>query len=190
MPRARSDPRSVRAVALVIGSALAAVLAGTCPGIAQSPDAATPQVLGCRVTAYADPPREVLHCADGVEIVAERAARYELVPAPDRRSVTAARLNAGGLLVTFPPARRGGFRVITPHAVASVRGTTWAVDVRATRSSVFVQEGAVTVARTGAPGAVVLRAGDGVDVEADTAPLRVNRWGRERVLHLLARFGR
>jgi ferric-dicitrate binding protein FerR (iron transport regulator) len=190
MPRARSDPRSVRGVTLVIGSAFAAVLAGTCPGIARSPNAAAPQVFGCTVTAYADPPREVLHCADGVEIVAERAARYELVPARGRRGVTGARLNAGGLLVTFPPARRGGFKVITPHAVASVRGTTWAVDVRAARSSVFVREGSVAVSRRGSPRAVVLRAGDGVDVEADTAPLRVNRWGRERVLHLLARFGR
>lgn len=190
MPRARSDPRSVRGVALVIGSALAAVLASACPGIAQSPNATAPQAVGCTVTAYADPPREVLRCADGVEIVAERAARYELTPAPGGRGVTAARLSAGGLLVTFPPDRRGGFRVITPHAVASVRGTTWAVDVQAARSSVFVQEGAVTVARTGAPGAVVLRAGDGVDVEPGAAALRVNRWGRERVLHLLARFGR
>ena len=82
-----------------------------------------------------------------------------------------------------------GFQAITPPAVAAVRGTKWAVDVADGKTSVFVVTGRVAVAREyGSPG-VELGPGDGVDVEAGTAPLTVRQWGAARVAALLARFG-
>src|SRR5215204_4369621 len=41
------------------------------------------------------------------------------------------------------PGRRSGFQVLTPHAIASVRGTIYAVDVSAGQTSVFVAQGRV-----------------------------------------------
>jgi ferric-dicitrate binding protein FerR (iron transport regulator) len=82
------------------------------------------------------------------------------------------------------------FQVRTPDAIASVRGTRWAVDVSTVRSSVFVEQGAVRVTRRLDKQSVTLRAGDGVDVEAETNPLTVKRWPSARVRGLLGRFGR
>ena len=83
----------------------------------------------------------------------------------------------------------GGFEVITPQAIAAVRGTKWAVDVADGKTSVFVVTGRVAVSREpGSPG-VELGPGEGVDVEAGTAPLTVRKWGAPRVAALLARFG-
>jgi hypothetical protein len=49
----------------------------------------------------------------------------------------------------------------------------------------------VTVTRAAAGASVLLRAGEGVDVDGGgSGPLRVASWPRERVAALLARFGR
>ncbi len=59
------------------------------------------------------------------------------------------------------------------------------------RSSVFVQQGRVAVARRRNPEeAVTLGPGEGVDVDAVEGPLDVRRWPQERVRALLERFGR
>ncbi|GGC64803.1 FecR domain-containing protein [Chelatococcus reniformis] len=146
------------------------------------------QGRGCATTAYTDPPREVLSCPGGVSITARRDSQYRLIDRNRDGRPEGAVLNQGGLLVDTPP-RRGPFQILTPHAIASVRGTTWAVDVVPTRTSVFVQTGAVDVRRPSGP-AVVLRSGDGVDVQAGTGPLQVTRWGAGRAAELLGRFGR
>ncbi len=146
------------------------------------------QKAGCTVTTYTDPPREVLRCRDGLEISAEKAADYSLIKTRDGRPV-AARLEAKGLLIDLGPKRSGGFQILTPHAIASVRGTRWAVDVTPDRTSVFVRDGAVDVRRSGSAAYVRLRGGDGVDVEPGQEPLRVTRWSPERAALLLARFG-
>jgi hypothetical protein len=83
---------------------------------------------------------------------------------------------------------RGGARkveVITPQAIAAVRGTKWAVDV----GSAKIVSGSVDVRRPSTGGEVVLRQGDGVDVERGNTPLQVKRWGAPRVAALMARFG-
>jgi ferric-dicitrate binding protein FerR (iron transport regulator) len=97
-------------------------------------------------------------------------------------------LESRGLLIESPP-RRGMFQILTPHAIATVRGTVWAVDVSPARSSVFVREGAVDVRRRHGEETVTLRGGDGVDVD-DVTGLEVKRWSAERAARLLARFGR
>lgn len=168
------------------GACLLLVLVPWPPGMALR--AETP---GCTTTARTDPPHEVIECADGLRILAEKGATYTLVDRDKDRRPDAIELKGRGLLIEVSPRRRGGFQILTPHAVASVRGTTWAVDVTGAGTSVLVEAGSVGVSRiepTG--GAVVLKAGDGVDVEPGSAPLAVKSWSRERRLHLLARFGR
>jgi ferric-dicitrate binding protein FerR (iron transport regulator) len=145
---------------------------------------------GCEAEALQDPPRTVLTCLNGVRIVAEDGTDFELQDRSSAAGPEAVRLDGKALLLEAPAgAVEGGFEVITPQAVAAVRGTKWAVDVADGKTSVFVVTGRVAVAREyGSPG-VELGPGDGVDVEAGTAPLTVRQWGAPRVAALLARFG-
>ena len=78
---------------------------------------------------------------------------------------------------------------LTPHAIATVRGTQFAVDVDAGVTSVFVVEGSVEVSRRDGPATVLLGPGEGVDVRPGE-PLVVREWPQPRVNALLARFGR
>jgi ferric-dicitrate binding protein FerR (iron transport regulator) len=96
-------------------------------------------------------------------------------------------LTSRGLLIEVTRRRR--FQILTPHAIASVRGTMFAVDVTAERTSVFVVRGRTRVESRSVSGAVVLGSGDGVDVTPGQL-LVVRRWSAERVAALLARFGR
>ncbi|WP_019902926.1 FecR domain-containing protein [Methylobacterium sp. 77] len=155
------------------------------------PGGAVAQTKGCSLVDYSDPPRSVLSCDDGLKLVAEKGAAYRLIDEDRDGRPDAAELKSKALLIEYPPGRRGGFQVRTPHAVASVRGTTWIVDAAPATSAVFVQTGRVVVARAGeTAGSVTLGAGDGVDVGAADGPLAPKSWPRERRLHLLARFGR
>ena len=86
--------------------------------------------------------------------------------------------------------KRGAFQVRTPDAIASVRGTEWVVDVGAAETSTFVVQGIVGVRRRIDNQAVVLTAGEGVDVAPEVNPLIVKRWPEPRVRALLGRFGR
>lgn len=145
---------------------------------------------GCRTSVLTDPPREVLDCPGGLTITAEKGAAYRLIDGNRDGRPEAVQLDGKALLIEVAP-RRSGFQVRTPHAVASVRGTTWAVDAGAAATAVFVEAGAVQVARPGGRESALLRAGDGIDVGAEGGALpAVKRWSRERRLHLLARFGR
>ncbi|GJE16617.1 FecR domain-containing protein [Methylobacterium marchantiae] len=156
-----------------------------------SPGAAAAQTKGCDRVDFSDPPRSVLTCDSGFRITAEKGAAYTLIDDDRDGRPDAAELKSKALLIEYPAAKRGGFQVRTPHAIASVRGTTWIVDAAPGGSAVFVQSGKVRVARTGEPvGAVALGAGDGVDVGPAGGPLAPKSWPRERRLHLLARFGR
>jgi len=83
---------------------------------------------------------------------------------------------------------RSGFVVVTPQAIAAVRGTKWAVDVQGRSTAVFVVNGVVSVEKTVSGDAVNLRAGQGVDVTRSADPLTVKRWPAPRVAALLGRF--
>ena len=131
---------------------------------------------------------QTLHCDGGITIVAENGAHYTLHRGRQGR-VDAVELDSKALLVEVPPKAGGNtFQVITPQAIAAVRGTKWAVDVNGDKSSVFVVHGRVGVTRRTRGRGVTLRAGDGVDVEAGT-PLAVKRWAPARASALLARLG-
>lgn len=145
----------------------------------------------CTLTKRSDPPGEHIACRDGLVLRTESGSAYRIIDTDRDGRAESAELTGRGLLIDLLPGRRAGrFQIHTPHAIASVRGTVWAVDVTATRTSVFVREGVVSVARPGAGPGVNLRAGDGVDVDASGGPLEVKRWGAPRAAALLARFGR
>ena len=131
---------------------------------------------------------QTLHCEAGIAIVAEDGARYTLHSGRQGR-VDAVELDGKALLIEVTPKSGGNkFQVITPQAIAAVRGTKWAVDVAADKTSVFVVNGRVGVGRRTGSHSVTLRPGEGVDVEPG-APLTVKRWAPARVSALLARLG-
>jgi FecR protein len=146
------------------------------------------QTSRCRVTTFTDPPRDVLQCGS-VSVAAERATQHRLIDRDGDGVPEGAEVSGRALLTDVAPRRRGGFQILTPHAVASVRGTIFAVDVESWRTSVFVAEGSVSVSRRDGSSSVTLRSGQGVDVMPGQ-PLEVKTWGQERALGLLGRFGR
>lgn len=166
------------------------LLAGLCVGILAlaGSEAAAQQPAGCSSAPRTEPPRTVFTCRGGVVIEAESAAGFQIVPPQGAGPIQAVELNGRGVLVDLPP-RRGRFQILTPHAIASVRGTVYAVDVTASATAVFVQEGAVRVTRRDGSEPVELGPGEGVDVSPGS-PLTVRRWPLERARLLLGRFGR
>ncbi len=175
-------PRPVTILRAVAGAAALGLL-GAAPAPAQEG--------GCTVTNQSDPPRQVIACPGGLTLTVEPATAFRLIDGDGDGRPEAAEVTERGILVELPPGRgRVRFQIRTPHAIASVRGTVWATDVSAARTSVFVQRGAVGVAPQASRRSVVLNPGEGVDVEAGTAVPEVKRWGPQRAAALLARFGR
>jgi ferric-dicitrate binding protein FerR (iron transport regulator) len=133
-------------------------------------------------------------CDNGITIVAENGARFELKDANRDGHIDSVELSSKALLVEVPKKPGGNpFKVLTPQAIAAVRGTKWAVDVAEAKTSdaktsVFVADGRVEVSRRSRGRGVVLGVGEGVDVEA-TGPLTVKTWGQPRVDALMARLG-
>lgn len=146
--------------------------------------AAAQSLPGCEARRASDPPRTVVDC-DGTLLEWDTASALGIVPEDGGGTVL---LDAGAALVETAA---GGpeFQIRTPHAIASVRGTVFAVEVTEGETAVFVAEGRVWVQRVGGIDSVVLGAGEGVDV-APGEPLVVRRWGAPRVAALLGRFGR
>jgi hypothetical protein len=132
---------------------------------------------------------QTLRCEGGVTIVAENGARFTLQDSGGKGRADAIELNGKALLIEVPKKSGGNkFQVITPQAIAAVRGTKWAVDTAENKTSVFVMNGRVAVGRRTGSHSVTLGAGEGVDVEA-AGTLTVKRWPSARVSALLARLG-
>jgi ferric-dicitrate binding protein FerR (iron transport regulator) len=143
---------------------------------------------GC-VLEPTDGGRSILRCADGLSITVEPGARYSLIDRNSDGKADGAALRSKAVLIDGPAGAAGGFKVITPQAIAAVRGTRWAVDVAGGKTAVFVVRGRVSVQRATGGERVVLRPGEGVDVDRGTGPLTVKRWPAARVSALLARLG-
>lgn len=167
----------VNALKMVAATAFVLVLTGS----------AVAQNQGCTSTTLRDPPRLAIRCAGGLLIEAEAAARLQIRAPAAGGPPHAVSLDGRAALITVEPGRP--FQILTPHAIASVRGTVYAVDADAEATAVFVAKGRVHVARRGGSGAVILGPGEGVDVKPGQ-PLIVKRWPQERVSRLFARFGR
>lgn len=167
--------------------ASAIFISGMCVGSV----AAQPVGAGCVLDQAAFAGRQVLRCAGGLTITAESGAQYSFLDRDGNGKADAARLSSRALLLDAPKGSLGktGFQVLTPQAIAAVRGTKWAVDADGSKTSVFVAQGRVSVRRPDSGRGVTLGAGDGVDVEAGTGVLTVKRWAPARVQALMARFG-
>jgi ferric-dicitrate binding protein FerR (iron transport regulator) len=120
-------------------------------------------------------------------IVVENGAQYSLRDRDGDGLVDSVELGSKALLLEVPK-RKNEFRVITPQAIAAVRGTKWAVDAAESQTSVFVVNGRVAVGRRAGRKGVILGPGEGVDVGAP-GPLTVKRWPPARVAALMARLG-
>jgi len=144
--------------------------------------------LGCTLES-SNFAAQTLRCEGGVTIVIENGARYSLIDRARKGRVDGVELNSKAVLIDAP-ARPSGtrFQVITPQAIAAVRGTRWAVDAAENKTSVFVVTGRVAVGHRTSSHSVTLGAGEGVDVE-EGAPLTVKRWAPARVSALMARHG-
>jgi hypothetical protein len=149
--------------------------------------ASAQQIPGCTSTALSNPPRTAYRCTGGLIIEAEASAAFDSRGPRSGGAISSIALTYRGLLIEVTRRRR--FQILTPHAIASVRGTLFAVDVTAERTSVFVARGRTRVASRSRSGAVELGSGDGVDVTPGE-PLVVRRWPAERAAALLGRFGR
>ena len=145
---------------------------------------------GCSLDQVGGTGRYVVTCRDGISITTEKGASYQLLDRDRNGDVDALRLSNKAVMVDIPEGRaERRFEVITPQAIAAVRGTQWAVDVSPGKTSVFVARGEVGVRSRTTNASVTLGAGDGVDVEAGK-PLTVRQWKRARVNALMSRLGR
>ena len=150
--------------------------------------AAQPAKPGC-VSAQTAQGTQTLRCETSITIVSENGAKFELRDRNRDGQIDSVELSNKALLLEVPKKPgRARFEVVTPQAIAAVRGTQWAVDAEGGKTSVFVVDGRVNVARAGGRGRVDLGPGDGVDVEA-SGELVVKRWPPARVAALMARLG-
>jgi FecR protein len=137
-----------------------------------------------------DPSVKILRCGDNLTVHVAPGARYRPVYKPGQPLPTGIRLDDGALLIEFQPSpQQEDFQILTPLAVAAVRGTKWAVDVTPPRNSTLVLAGAVAVTNRRLNQYVILREGEGVDITPSDTAMVQKRWGEARVRALLARFG-
>lgn len=154
---------------------------GVSPGLAQTP-------ANCTLTSLQDPDRQVYQCAGDFIIEVEAAAQIGFV-VPADGSEGSIQVDSGAVLIEVEK-RENATQIRTPHAIAAVRGTVYAVDVTDGSTAVFVLHGQVAVSDLEhIQNEVLLGAGEGVDVIPGD-PLQVVTWGAERAQRLLARFGR
>ena len=178
------------ALARMTRTALMCVALGISTTLGLDVASAQPASMGCASTQGANN-TQTLRCRGDVIIVAEDGAKFTLQSHSKSGDVDAVDLQGKAVLVDAPKQKaKQRFQVITPQAIAAVRGTKWAVDVGETRTSVLVLTGRVAVRRPAGGREVQLSPGEGVDVDrGSTEPLTVKRWGQPRVDALMARLG-
>jgi hypothetical protein len=159
------------------------LLGATAPGLGETD--------GCvLVPDDRNPSEKILRCGDTLTIRTAPNTRYHLTDQDSQQRPRGAQLESGALMIEFTPSEgRRKFQILTPHAIAAVRGTTWAVEVEPERTSTLVMSGTVQVTRPRGKGSALLHAGEGADVSAGSAPITVKVWAKKRVDALLARFG-
>jgi hypothetical protein len=137
-----------------------------------------------------NPPEKILRCGDALEVRSAHQTEYHPVDQAGNAPPNAIQLDSGALMIEFHPGKgRRHFQILTPNAIAAVRGTKWVVEVAPARTSTFVIAGRVAVSRSRGQQTVLLRPGEGADVTPQSGPIVVKRWAASRVKTLLARFG-
>jgi hypothetical protein len=182
---------TVRAAALARSSLAWSFAAAIASALLLSTAAARAQAGGCELIAdERNPPEKILRCGDALEARPAHQTDYHPVDQTGNAPPNAIQLDSGALMIEFHPSKgRRHFQILTPDAIAAVRGTKWVVEVAPARTSTFVIAGTVAVSRPHGQQTVLLRPGEGADVTPDGAPIAVKRWARMRVQALLARFG-
>jgi hypothetical protein len=150
-----------------------------------------------------NPTDKILRCGTELTITPAPGTVYHPAPPGEDGLPASVRLDSGALLIEFNSKRRHEFQILTPQAIASVRGTKWAMEVKPGQTSTLVLLGQVTVARKDAAETVVVGPGQGVDLSGTKGrdpttrslntgvkppPIEVQRWAPERVKSLLSRF--
>jgi FecR protein len=147
-----------------------------------------------------NPNDKILRCGTELTVTPAPGTVYRPGPAGADGLPGSVQLDGGALLIEFNPKRRREFQILTPQAIASVRGTKWAMDVTPSQTSTLVLTGEVAVARKNETQNVVVGPGQGVDVETPQSasrslspyradPITVKQWGPARTKELLDRFG-
>jgi|SRR5262245_6086077 len=155
-----------------------------------APESLHAQSAGCALVPAPGMSEQILRCGRDLVIRPAPFTRYRLTGQQGNEPPTGVQLDSGALLIEFNRGRgRGNFQIQTPHAIAAVRGTKWAVEVEPDRSSTLVVAGAVRVTRLNRADGVTLLAGQGVDVSPGTGPIAAKPWGKPRIRALLSRFG-
>ena len=136
------------------------------------------------------PSEKILQCGETLTVRPAHGARYQPLFKKGDPLPVGIRLNDGALLIEYHPASSGEkFQILTPLAIAAVRGTKWAMDVTKAQTSTLVLNGAVAVTNRRLNKFVVLTEGQGVDITPTDTSVIVKTWGEARVRALLSRFG-
>ena len=178
------------ALARTTCTAIMCATLGICAALGVDVASAQQTSMGC--TSEQRPnATQTLRCRGDLIIIAEDGAKFTLQSHDRSGDVDAVDLQSKALLVDAPKQKpKHRFQVITPQAIAAVRGTKWAVDAQGSRTSVLVLSGQVAVRRPSGAGQVLLGPGEGIDVDRGSSePLVVKRWPQPRVDALLARLG-
>ena len=136
------------------------------------------------------PSGKILQCGQTLTVRPAPGASYQPLYKKGDPLPVAIRLNDGALLIEYHPASsKDKFQILTPLAIAAVRGTKWAMDVTKAQTSTLVVRGTVAVTNRRLNQFVVLNEGQGVDITPTDTTLLAKTWGDERVRALLSRFG-
>jgi FecR protein len=167
---------------VTIATAVVAAIAGPLPARAAGACALVPNDKM--------PSEKMLQCAANLTVRAAPGARYQPLYKKGDPLPVGIRLNEGALLIEFQPARWGqDFQILTPLAIAAVRGTNWAVDVGKARTSVLVVDGSVGVTNRRLNQYVIVTEGEGVDITPADTSTDQKTWSADRKRALLSRFG-
>ena len=136
------------------------------------------------------PSGKILQCGQTLTVRPAPGTSYQPLYKKGDPLPVAIRFNDGALLIEFHPAKpEEKFQILTPLAIAAVRGTKWAMDVTKAQTSTLVVDGVVAVTNRRLNQFVVLNEGQGVDITPTDTSLARHVWADERVRALLSRFG-
>jgi hypothetical protein len=136
------------------------------------------------------PAQMILQCGQTLTVRPTPGTSYQPLYKKRDPLPVAIRLTDGALLIEYHPAKPNEkFQILTPLAIAAVRGTKWAMDVTTAQTSTLVVTGAVAVTNRRLNQFVVLTEGQGVDITPTDTSVVARTWGDERVRELLSRFG-
>jgi hypothetical protein len=119
-----------------------------------------------------DPSAKTLRCGQDLAVQAAPGTRYRPFHKKGQPLPVGVRLEGGALLVEFhPSAGQSDFQILTPLAIAAVRGTKWAMEVSPARTSTLLLDGSVAVTNRRLNEYVVLAPGQGVDISPSDTTL-------------------